>query len=237
MILTAEEIVYAMNAVLMMSAFVYLHFEAFFFRPLNRRFHYYLSQISLISALCYYMLFLDVGRITSPHGTTIMFPRHVDWLLTTPIQLTIITTITNITPNNVHMIWFLDVMMIICGFLAEWTNAAARWILFGTGLICFLPITILLFFDFDQDVLTEFTGTRNPQMYNVGRYLLAVWAVYPVAWTGVMILHNGPAIAPYVYAALDILSKYVFCVWVYRLVMPVVINTERTHDHDRHETA
>lgn len=210
-----ENLVYLVHSILMFMVFVYFFTNAFYFRPRKRFFHYVLSQISMVSSLSYYALFLEIGNITGHQGQIVRVPRHIDWLINTPLQLITLGTISHISIINIYALCFFDFLMIFSGLLGELTESWIRWSFFGIGSLCFLPLYIFLFEDFDFSIVLEFAGESVANnYYKIGRLLLSIWFFYPIIWILANSNHINSLTEGICYSILDLISKVCFPLWV-----------------------
>jgi bacteriorhodopsin len=78
-------------------------------------------------------------------GRSFYYTRYIDWTLTTPIMLWELATIcTNVKQWHFTWLFFLDVLMIISGLIGSLMCGGEKWIFWGFGVICFIPVIALL---------------------------------------------------------------------------------------------
>jgi bacteriorhodopsin len=177
-------------------------------------------------------LFLNIGNVTGSEGKIVKLPRHIDWIINTPLQLITLGNIGRITAINMYALCFLDVVMIISGLLGELTSNYTRWSFFGVGCICFFPLYIFLFEDFDYHTVSEFAGEHVARAYyKIGRFLLSAWLFYPFVWIMSNADHISTLYEGIFYSILDFLSKVCFPIWVLFLIQQY-LKDDIVHDDE-----
>lgn len=215
-----EHIIYLCNALFMYLNFFIMFFSSFRLIPQKRIFHYLLSHISIVSSLSYVLLSNDILTVEI-HGRRLYNARYLDWLLNTPIQLIVLGQIGNLTQANQYVLVILDIVMILTGWFSEMvTDPVAKCALFVMGMTTILPIYIFIFVDFDYGLVRRFSGAYIADRYYwIGRYLLSVWAIYPLIWILDNIFRQMSRLSVcMVYTSLDFLSKVVFPWWIFQCV-------------------
>lgn len=211
-----ENIVFLFDSIFMFLGFIIIFTNSFYYQPKKRIFHYLLSNICIVSSLCYYSNFIDLGNIQLKNNHIVEMPRYIDWIITTPLQLVTLGNIGQISNTNIFKLCFIDILMILSGLLGEITENWVRFSFFAFGCLCFFPIYIFLFDDFDYDVVVEFAGEYTAKKYyNIGRYLLSVWFFYPLVWILINYNHISPPVGSICYSVLDFFSKCLFTFWIF----------------------
>jgi bacteriorhodopsin len=166
------------------------------------------------------MLFCDI--LTIPYNDNIIYnARYLDWMLTTPIQLTILGNMGKLTNTNIYILIVMDILMIASGWIGQlYIYPYQKWIFLLIGTITYLPIYSFLFEDFNYQVIHEFSGKYiADNYYFIGRYLLLVWLFYPIIWIldneSNVFQNNYSCIA---YTILDFFSKFIFSLWILKCV-------------------
>lgn len=215
-----EHVIYLCNALFMYLNFFILFFSSFRLIPQKRIFHYLLSHISIISSLSYILLCNNILTFEF-HGRRLYNARYFDWLLNTPVQLILLGKIGNITAANQYVLVMLDVVMILTGWFAEMTSEiVAKCVLFIMGMTTILPIYVFIFVDFDYGIVRRFSDAYIADRYYwIGRYLLSVWAIYPIIWILDTIFQKMSRLSVCMaYTILDFFSKVVFPWWILHCV-------------------
>lgn len=207
---------YYCNSAFLFAFFLYVFSASFYWLPNRRVIHYLLAHIGLLGSVSYMIMadgFLDFEK---PDGRIVHVGRYVEWFLTTPSQLLVLSNISGLDAPNSYVLNLCNFTMILCGLLADWCESVVtRYFYFTLGFLLFLPIYIFLFEDFDEEVVRVFAGDYfSKRYYWLGVYLLSSWILYPVVW---LLCVNrvmdglGEAVS---YTVLDFLSKIVFQAWV-----------------------
>lgn len=142
--------------------------------------------------------------------------RFLDWLLTTPLLVTILCLLpvpkTAKKPiRNIALVIVLDIVMIVTGYLASHTVGEARMWLFLLSLLSFVLLLCVLFY-------TVFIKTSqvSAELHTLVRRLLLftafIWTLYPLVW---LVVYEAPNKLSFGYdlllfGALDFFSKICF---------------------------
>ena len=203
------------------TGFVYLILQAFRKRPENRFYYYMLSQVHAIMSCCYFLL-SDHALVLQAHdGHLIYLPRYMEWVLTFPLILTMLTYPTGLDIMNVYMINFFSVMMILTGLFAEMTTQFVRWVFFTLSCICYIPILIFMYKDFDKDTIKEMQGivTGHTAWYStLVKLFFTPLFVYPVVFGLAVTRTIGPPLDNIFYSILDTIVKMGVTVVVFKAV-------------------
>ncbi|NDE17153.1 hypothetical protein EBZ80_19710, partial [bacterium] len=203
------------NAASLFGFFLYVFFMSFYRYPNQRVIHYLLCQIGLLGGVSYMMMADGLLDVEKPGGRIIHVGRYVEWFLTTPSQLLVLTNLGRLDVPNAYALNLFNFTMILCGLLADWQEGWQRYVYFAIGMFLFFPIYMFLFEDFDEEVVRLFAGEYfSRRYYWMGKYLLLSWILYPVVWMlrSTLVLDElGEAVS---YSVLDFFSKIVFQAWV-----------------------
>lgn len=219
MILDSEHIIYLINSIFMFSSFIYIFFSALTIVPMKRIFHYFLSQISITSSICYLMLASNTLTIQKSNGYKIYNAKYIDWIINTPLQLIILAKMGKLSYANIYILSFLAIIMVLYGWLGEINDNEFKWIFFAMGMIPMYPIYIFLFEDFDYQLVKEFSGELIAKKYYwMGKSLLSIWFLYPFVWCLDNLRVINKLFTAISYTIFDFLSKVVFTQWIFYCV-------------------
>lgn len=146
----------------------------------DRRYYAVLASISLIAAVAYAMMALEVGWIPVG-GDTVFAPRYVDWILTTPLLLYFLALLAGSDVRQVGLVVGVNTVVMVLGFAAALLEGAVGYVLFVVAGIAYLGLLSLLLGSMteaaaqqDQGVQALFTSLRN--------LTVVLWSVYPIIW-------------------------------------------------------
>ncbi len=174
-----------------------------------------LILIPLFAAVSYGLMTMEIGTIQI-NGTSLYLPRYIDWLLTTPLIIAIISALAlGIPVVRMHRLYlvlvFADGAMIVTGIAAALTTGVWSSIWYGISTAFFIWMMVLLFGPIRRNISEEQINIRHLFMRLL--ILIAVlWPIYPVVWlvapSGLGILDLETEIA--LYAILDVFAKGIF---------------------------
>lgn len=203
------------------TGFGYIILQAFRKRPEHRFYHYTLSQIHAIMGCCYLLLSDHVFVVHAPDGHMIYYPRYVEWVLTFPLIMTMLTYSTGLDALNVYMINFFSVMMIVTGLFAEITTTYIRWLFFTLSCVCYAPLLVFLYNDFDRNSIHAMQGVMTGFTVWYSRLIQMLFMplfVYPIVF-GLAVTHTiAPPLDNIFYSILDTIVKMGVTVVVFRAV-------------------
>jgi bacteriorhodopsin len=180
----------------------------------ERRFHLVTSAITIVAGISYYSMAIGVGWIQLQSCRWFAWARYVDWLITTPLLLLDLILLARIDTNRTGLLVFLDVVMIVTGFLGSVTESKARWGYYAIGCVCFIGM------------LSELLGPVRRAAWRedppIGKlfdqlnfWTVALWTAYPIVWIlseGLNVVGDGTEIV--LYGILDVLAKCFFGFWL-----------------------
>lgn len=166
------------------------------------------------AGLMYVLMALDIATITV--GTnTIVLPRYIDWLVTTPVLVGYVGYVAGAPRRLILGVMAADAGMILTGAVATVIAPPGKWVFFGISSAFHLSLFWILYAKFPQYAqqyskrLGLFTLLQN----HVG----LLWLAYPLVW-----IIGAPGLG-YVSAAgvsliivyLDVVAKvpYIYFVW------------------------
>ncbi len=172
--------------------------------------------ITLVAATAYYAMVHNFGDLMVS-GTTVQSARYIDWLVTTPMLLLSLGLVG--LPSKVKnrgwtmaTLVFLDVYMIVTGFLATLVDSSTKWVWFSLSTLALLLIAYILY----VVIMKEVKASANPKLGKLyvmlASYLSVLWLFYPLVW---YLGGNGQNKLDFksenmLYAVLDLLAKVGF---------------------------
>jgi len=201
--------------------FLYIVYDSFRKRPENRFYHYMLSQIHAIMGTCYMLLSNHVFVGRAPDGHLIYYARYGEWILTFPLILTMLTYSTGLDALNVYMINFFSVMMITTGLLAEITMFFLRWFFFSISCVCYIPLLVFLYKDFDGNSVRAIQGVVTGYTVWYSRLIKLLFTplfLYPIVFGLAVTRVIEPPLDNIIYSILDTIIKAGVTFVVFRAV-------------------
>lgn len=174
------------------------------------------AGITIVAATAYFAMMQGLGDL-SIANTTVQSARYIDWLVTTPLLLISLGLIA--LPSNTKgrystlaTLVFLDVYMVVTGFVATLADSSARWVWYAASTAAFLGVLVLLFGKLSISA-KKAGGKKVYKLYTgLSIYLSLLWLAYPLVWLfGV----SGLAVVSFLtenayYTVLDLLAKVGF---------------------------
>lgn len=171
--------------------------------------------IPIIASLSYWAMIAgyEINIFSQENITDI---RFLDWLLTTPLLVTILCLLpvpknTKKPVKNIALVVMLDVVMIVTGYLATHAQNEIRLWLFFISLLSFVLLLGVLFYTIHSK-----TSQVSADLTTLVRRLLLftafIWMLYPLVW---LIIYEAPNKLSFGYdlllfGALDFFSKICF---------------------------
>ena len=107
------------------------------------------AGITIVASAAYFAMTQGLGDLYVAN-TTVQSARYIDWLVTTPMLLISLGLVA--LPSNVKgrfatlaTVVFLDVYMIVTGFVATVADSNSRWVWYAVSTAAFLGILALLY--------------------------------------------------------------------------------------------
>lgn len=216
--------VYFSHAVIVFGTWAVIFLDAFKHRPSARLYHYILSNVALVSSLCYLCLAAntmtpweeDFFHVKSSRAWHSVLPRYIDWCVSTPLQLVVMGTMGRLSVGNIFELVSLQLIMIIAGALGHIYDSVFRWIFFSIGAIAFYPVYVFLFEDFDHEVVARFSGRETAnQFFFWGRYLLMTWLIYPILWILLVTDVANFVVLTVIFSFMDLCAKGGLVYWLF----------------------
>ncbi|RXK46894.1 bacteriorhodopsin [Halorientalis pallida] len=174
----------------------------------------YLLAIPTIAGVSYVVMFFDVGTLTIGEQS-IVLPRYVDWLLTTPILVGYIGHVASAPRRWIVGLAAADGVMILMGAVATVTTGLTKWVFLGLSGFGHASLLLVLY-----AVLPRFVPDdpkRKGLFKLLQNHVGLLWLAYPNVWLigpagfGLM---SGVGLS-LVVAYLDVVAKtpYLYFVW------------------------
>lgn len=176
------------------------------------------------AAVAYLTMTAGVGRVVVG-DQSILVPRYVDWLVTTPVLVGYVAYLAGASRRVIVGIALADAAMIVAGAAATVLAGAAKWALFGVSGVMHLSLLVGLYVVLPRCISPADDQWRLFRLLQ--NHVGLLWLVYPVVWvaspSGVGLV-STTAVGLMI-AYLDVVAKtpYVYFVWRNEgLVAPLV---------------
>jgi len=201
--------------------------------PVSRRLYHFLTTIITLTAAASYF------AMASGHGHTyhcdtvwehhehvpdtshelcrqVLWPRYVDWAITTPLLLLDLSLLAGIDGAHTLMAVVADLFMVLAGLFAAFGDdrTIQRWGWYAIACIAYLVVVWHVALHGSKAVRAK--GQRVTKLFtSLAAFTLIVWTVYPIVWGVADGARKASVDAEIMaYAVLDILSKVVFGFWL-----------------------
>jgi len=215
MMITKEDVVVLVDAVIMGTTFFYILFDSFKLLPSRRFVHYLLGFICGSSSICYYMIYDKILMIRSIDGHILRGAEYLDWIVTVPTMLVVVANMGRFPFPSIFVLCCLDLFMNICGLLGAYTCGVSRWVYFTMGCFFFLPQWIFFLNDFDYALVKKYFGEEVAKKYFfTGRCLFLSRMVFPVIWVLEVTQAVSYFTALLMFSVMAFIAKIGLCFWV-----------------------
>jgi sensory rhodopsin len=174
----------------------------------------YLLIIPGFAGLMYVLMALDIGVLTVG-SETIVLPRYVDWVVTTPLLVGYAGYVAGAPRKYIAGVMAADAGMIAAGAVATVTTGPTKWAFFAISAAFHLSLFYVLYRVFPR--YARHFAKRRGLFTLLQNHVGLLWLAYPVVW-----LVGAPGFG-YISAAavsltityLDVVAKvpYVYFVW------------------------
>ena len=175
------------------------------------------TAIPVWSGLAYLAMGFGMGT-AEVAGQTTYWARYSDWVVTTPLLLVALwMTATTRTEKRPHVpvlltIVIADVVMILCGLIADLSEGTARYLYYGIGVGALVVVFGTVWGPLRR------VATHDPEVSDVygkvAAYLTLFWVGYPLTWilgpSGVGVI--GQTADTVLFVLLPIFSKVGFSI-------------------------
>ncbi len=201
-----------------------------------------LVVVPAFAGLMYVLMALGVGDIDTAGGTLVL-PRYVDWLVTTPLLVGFVGYVANASRRSIIGVMIADALMIVIGVGAVASANSLKWLLFGVSAVFHLTLFGYLYLVFPSTVGDD--PMRHGLFTLLKHHIGLLWIAYPFVWmmgpTGLG--YTTVASASLTFAFLDLLAKvpYVYFFYARRHVFTAsaetaTVEAEVTADEPRLST-
>jgi len=174
----------------------------------------YLLIIPGFAGLMYVLMALDVGVLTVG-SETIVLPRYVDWLVTTPVLVGYVGYVAGAPRRWIAGVMAADAAMIATGAVATVTTGPTKWAFFAVSAAFHVSLFYVLYRVFPT-YAREYAKRRG-LFKLLQNHVGLLWLAYPLVWVvGAPGLgYVSAAGISLVVAYLDVVAKvpYVYFVW------------------------
>ena len=141
--------------------------------------------IPVWSGLAYTAMALGQGLVQAD-GQTTYVPRYLDWVVTTPLLLVALslTAMTRAEKKDYGLmaaLVFSDVVMILCGLIADLSTGPVRTFWYLSGVVAFVIVLRLIWGPLRR--VAEQGGADLGRLFRqVAGLLTVLWFAYPTIW-------------------------------------------------------
>lgn len=177
----------------------------------------YLLIIPGVATVAYLAMTFEVGTLTVG-SQTIILPRYVDWLLTTPVMMGYVGYVAGAPRRWIATIAGGIAVVIAVGAGATVTTGAVKWGLFGASSLVQLGVFWVLYRVFPTYAADH--PERQELFWLLQNHVGVLWLAYPLIWVfspaGLGAISLSAATMVIVY--MDVVAKtpYVYFVWTHR---------------------
>jgi len=174
----------------------------------------YLLIIPGFAGLAYLAMTFNIGTI-SFGSESIVLPRYIDWLITTPALVGYVGYVAGAPRKWIGGVMAADALMIITGILATIAAPPQKWVFFVLSSFCHLSLFAVLYRVFPKYARQH--RDRRSLFELLQNHVGLLWLAYPLVWA------VGPSGLGYastvgislIIAYLDVIAKvpYVQLVW------------------------
>lgn len=205
----------------MLAGAIYFHMERHNLTPKYSVVASLSMMVVAIAAINYSYMKEGIG-LDGSYATFSSFPtefRYADWLLTTPLILSVLVMLTN-TANKAGLVTKLvvaDVLMIIAGYIGEIDinqaggGTTTGWVCFITSCVAFAYILVVVFGELAESAAEMPAELRRTFGY-LQSYVLITWIVYPIGYLAPLLGYQGDllVIRELIYCIADLTAKVGF---------------------------
>ena len=172
------------------------------------------SMVSFFVCLwagCMYLAMLLGHTVSEINGEVVYWGRYIDWIVTTPLLLLDLGTLSGARKKLIAAVIGADIFMIVTGVIASLTPPRENYIWYIISCGAFIALLWALYSEYSTTA-----SRRDPKvnsLFSTLRNLLTVlWIGYPIVWIlaaqGIQIINT--TWETFFYAVLDVTAKVVF---------------------------
>ena len=132
-----------------------------------------------ISCFSYFAMASGYGVFVTANGGLIFWARYVDWMITTPLSLVIMTILAQATLEETFFLVLTDVLMVLSWLCFAVIAAPFKFVWWSIGTLLFIVVALRL-----NSVLQESESRIGPAAHDVLKTLAlittAMWLGYPL---------------------------------------------------------
>lgn len=198
-----KDIVSSVMSGIMFATSASIFYSSLRFTPNHRFYHYMCFTISSLTSVAYSaMICFDEDIV-----------RYMEWTLTTPVELIILGSMSDIDPINIYMMCMFDILMIVMGALGYYAGSIIMTCVYmAVSTICLIPILYFLFVEMDYSTILDIEHRKRAMW--VTRFLMTTWLMYPIVWVVQVFGLSDDDISMIMYSVLDMFSKFVFVIMI-----------------------
>ncbi len=178
-------IIFLIGSLLFFTSFLILLLVSIMRIKPYRKLYTVMLLIPLIAGISYYLMYRNIGILVQD-GEIINATRYVEWAITTPILLYILTNLMIAKGSSRNLTIFklilLDITMIATGFMAEIADGLAARLWFAVSGFAYLAIIYIIVESLSSaDRVLEDKRARKI-VIQLAWVVLVLWSFYPLVW-------------------------------------------------------
>jgi len=174
----------------------------------------YLTIIPGAAGISYVAMALNIGTVQI-NGLTLVVPRYIDWLVTTPLLIGFVGYVAGAPRRVIGLSMLADAAMVVTGSVAVVTTGPVRWTLFVVSSAFYVGLLYYLYIGFQKYLSDDYAQVGLYTLLKIHIGLL--WLAYPFVWIAG---NNGFGFATtagisLTYAFLDVFAKVPYVYFFY----------------------
>lgn len=174
----------------------------------------YLAIIPGAAGIAYVAMALNIGTVQI-NGLTLVAPRYLDWLVTTPLLIGFVGYVAGAPRKIIGLSMLADVAMIITGVIAVVTSGAVRWTFFIASSAFYVGLVYYLYIGFQKYLSDDYGQVGLYTLLKI--HIALLWLAYPFVWIAG---NSGLGLATtagvsLTYAFLDVFAKVPYVYFFY----------------------
>ena len=162
-----------------LSALLFLYFQLNAKEERSRLVFVIAFFCTAISCFSYFAMASGYGVFVTANGGLIFWARYVDWMITTPLSLVIMTILAQATLEETFFLVLTDVLMVLSWLCFAVIAAPFKFVWWSIGTLLFLVVALRL-----NSVVQESESRIGPAAHDVLKTLAlittAMWLGYPL---------------------------------------------------------
>ncbi|KXZ47741.1 hypothetical protein GPECTOR_33g623 [Gonium pectorale] len=177
-------LVYQMSSTAFFTALV-LNLTSLMFEDNATKRQLALLSVAIKGAACHTDMLLVTGRATvvfDAFGAICIPQRYVQWCVTTPTMVYILSKISDFTPSQTATAIAMDVTMVITGLLANFTPWPLNLLMFGASMLAFGGVLYMMGRMVYGAVKEHTSAASRRSLLFIYMCTLLIWCLFPLAW-------------------------------------------------------